>query len=62
MDIDIKENVEKMLNARKEYGNIKTTTITQLLNDLGIHSEEKYNEIIELIEERSLSLIVDFKT
>ncbi|MCI9530160.1 MAG: DUF262 domain-containing protein [Lachnospiraceae bacterium] len=59
MDIDIKENVEKMLNARKEYGNIKTTTITQLLNDLGIHSEEKYNEIIELIEERSLSLIVD---
>ena len=52
MDVNIKENVEKMLNAGKENGSIKTTTITQLLNDLGIYSEEQYNEIIELIEER----------
>lgn len=59
MDVNIKENVEKMLNAGKENGSIKTTTITQLLNDLGIYSEEQYNEIIELIEERNITLVVD---
>ena len=48
-----------MLNAGKENGSIKTTTITQLLNDLGIYSEEQYNEIIELIEERNITLVVD---
>ncbi len=59
MDANIKENVEKMVTAGKENGSIKTTTITQLLNDLGIHSDEQYNEIIELIEERNINLIVD---
>ena len=59
MDVNIKENVEKMISAGKENGSIKTTTITQLLNDLGIHSDEQYNEIIELIEERNISLVVD---
>ena len=59
MDVNIKENVEKMISAGKENGSIKTTTITQLLNDLGIHSDEQYNEIIELIEERNINLIVD---
>ena len=58
MDANIKENVEKMVTAGKENGSIKTT-ITQLLNDLGIHSDEQYNEIIELIEERNINLIVD---
>ena len=59
MDVNIKENVEKMISAGKENGSIKTTTITQLLNDLGIHSDEQYNEIIELIEERNITLVVD---
>lgn len=59
MDANIKENVEKMVTAGKENGSIKTTTITQLLNDLGIYSDEQYNEIIELIEERNINLIVD---
>ena len=59
MDANIKENVEKIVTAGKENGSIKTT-ITQLLNDLGIHSDEQYNEIIELIEERNINLIVDF--
>ena len=59
MDANIKENVEKMVTAGKENGSIKTTPITQLLNDLGIHSDEQYNEIIELIEERNINLIVD---
>lgn len=59
MDANIKENVEKMVNAGKENGSIKTTTITQLLNDLGIYSDEQYNEIIELIEERNITLVVD---
>ena len=58
MDANIKENVEKIVTAGKENGSIKTT-ITQLLNDLGIHSDEQYNEIIELIEERNINLIVD---
>ena len=30
-----------------------------MLNDLGIHSDEQYNEIIELIEERNITLVVD---
>ena len=59
MDVNIKENVEKMISTGKENGSIKTTTITQLLNDLGIHSDEQYNEIIELIEERNITLVVD---
>ena len=59
MDANIKENVEKIVTAGKENGSIKTTTITQLLNDLGIYSDEQYNEIIELIEERNINLIVD---
>lgn len=59
MDVSIKENIEKMLNAGKENGGIKTTTITQLLNDLGVYSEEQYDKIIELIEERNITLVVD---
>lgn len=59
MDANIKENVEKMVNVGKENGSIKTTTIAQLLNDLGIYSDEQYNEIIELIEERNITLVVD---
>lgn len=59
MDINIRENVEKMLNSGKENGSIKTTTITQLLNDLGGYSERRYNEIIELIEENNITLVVD---
>lgn len=59
MDINIRENVEKMLNAGKENGSIKTTTVTQLLNDLGEYSEEQYNEIIDLIEENNIALTVD---
>lgn len=59
MDGNIKENVEKMLNAGKENGSIKTTTITQLLNDLGEYSDEQYNKIIELVEENNINLVVD---
>lgn len=59
MDENIKENIEKMLNAGKENGSINTTTITQLLNDLGEYSDERYNKIIELVEENHINLVVD---
>ncbi len=59
MDGNVRENVEKMLNAGKENGSIKTTTITQLLNDLGEYSDEQYDKIIELIEENHINLVVD---
>lgn len=59
MDGNIRENVEKMLNVGKENGSIKTTTITQLLNDLGGYSDDQYNEIIELVEENNINLVVD---
>lgn len=59
MDVNIRENVEKMLNAGRENGSIKTTSVTQLLNDLGKYSEEQYNEIIDLIEENNIALMVD---
>ncbi|MCI9174558.1 MAG: DUF262 domain-containing protein [Lachnospiraceae bacterium] len=59
MDVNIKENIEKMLNAGKENVSIKTTTITQLLNDLGVYSDQQYDEIVEWIEERNITLVVD---
>lgn len=29
------------------------------LNDLGVYSDERYNEIIELVEENNINLVVD---
>ena len=58
MDNRIKEELNKLINAGRENGGERTTTIQQLLSDLGIYSEEVYNETIDYVED-NIALIVD---
>lgn len=59
MEEIIRDEMKKLLNAGKENGGIRTTTIIQLLNDLGKYSDKQYEEILNLIEEEQVNLIVD---
>lgn len=58
-DILLKEELDKLIEIGKESGGLRTTTIIQLLNDLGRNTDEMYQGVVEYIEEKNIPLFVD---
>lgn len=50
MEALIKEEVNKLLDIGKENGGLQTSTIVQLLNDLGKMSDDIYIKVLEEVE------------
>lgn len=62
MDILIKEEVDKLLDIGKENGELRTSTVVQLLNDLRKMTDNVYKEVLEKIEDDGINLTVDDST
>lgn len=60
MDIKLKKELERLMKIGKKKGELRTATIEQLLNDLGMYTDQSYEEALEYIEnDEDIFLIVD---
>jgi hypothetical protein len=60
MDIKLKKELDLLIKIGEERESLRTYTVEQLLNDLGMNSEKNFGESIEYIEQSSkIMLIVD---
>ncbi len=62
MDMLIKKEVDKLLDIGKENGELRTSTIVQLLNDLRKMSDDVYKEVLEAVDAAGINLTVDDST
>lgn len=58
MDNSVKKELEIIINKKKDDV-IHTSTIYQLLNDLGKNTDKEYFEAIAFLEDTTISLVVD---
>lgn len=59
MDDKLQENLNKLIEIGNEKKIIRTSTVTQLLNDLNRNTQNEYEEAIEYIESKGVGLEID---
>lgn len=60
MDNKLKKELDALIKIGEENGSLRTYTIEQLLNDIGMNSEKIFDEAVEYIENSDkITLIVD---
>lgn len=62
MESLIREEFSKLIDIGKENGELRTSTIVQLLNDLRKMSDDTYKEVLEMVDDAGINLIVDDST
>lgn len=58
MDIKLKKELDALIKIGEENGSLRTYTVEQLLNDLGMNTEEIFGESIEYIEKNQNIVII----
>lgn len=58
MDTKLKKEVDRLIRIGKEHKELRTLTISQLLNDMNMYTDAIYEETIEYIENESDIVIV----